>query len=281
MKNNIHIKIIKIISVLLIIFESTKNNLNINIGSFLLVLCIGEKFLNKNIEIKKLLKTSFNLYLIYIFFNIVTIVLNYAFKGIIINNNESLKIIKETLLLNGSYQFNLLIYINLLILFTSLFKFFIDKNKIIDILILITLFVFSIINNIFVLSFAYYSGYFFNKYENKFINYLIIALNIISFIFFKDYLYILLPILIYIIIKFISKYIKNYNLMNFISFVDDKNFGIFLIYYVILSLINLLNFDNTLPNNIGITILTYLLSIIIVIRIKFLPIVNNLVKNRI
>ena len=40
MKNNF----IKTISIFLIIFESTKSNLNINIGPFLLVLCVGEKF---------------------------------------------------------------------------------------------------------------------------------------------------------------------------------------------------------------------------------------------
>ena len=152
MKNNF----IKTISILLIIFESTKSNLNINIGPFLLVLCIGEKFLNKDIEIKKLLKTSFNLYLIYIFFNITTITLVSLLKGIIINNNESLRIIKETLLLNGSYQFNILIYIIVLILLTSIFKFIISKNKIIDTLILIILLSLSLINNIFLLTLAYY-----------------------------------------------------------------------------------------------------------------------------
>ena len=277
MKNNF----IKTISIFLIIFESTKSNLNINIGPFLLVLCIGEKFLNKNIEIKKLLKTSFNLYLIYIFFNIVTIVLNYAFKGIIINNNESLKIIKETLLLNGSYQFNILIYIIVLILLTSIFKFIISKNKIIDTLILIILLSLSLINDIFLLTLAYYLGYFFEKYENKYLNFFIIILNIISFIFFKSYLSLLLPILLYVFAKNISKHINNYNINSFISFIDNKNFGIFLIYEIVLSLINLLNFNNTLSNNIGITILTYLLSIIIVTRISLLPIINTLVKDRI
>lgn len=277
MKNNF----IKTISIFLIIFESTKSNLNINIGPFLLVLCVGEKFLNKNIEIKKLLKTSFNLYLIYIFFNIVTIVLNYAFKGIIINNNESLKIIKETLLLNGSYQFNILIYIIVLILLTSIFKFTISKNKIIDTLILIILLSLSLINDIFLLTLAYYLGYFFEKYENKYLNFFIIILNIISFIFFKSYLSLLLPILLYFFAKNISKHINNYNINSFISFIDNKNFGIFLIYEIVLSLINLLNFNNTLSNNIGITILTYLLSIIIVTRVSFLPIINTLVKDRI
>lgn len=277
MKNNF----IKTISIFLIIFESTKSNLNINIGPFLLILCIGEKFLNKNIEIKKLLKTSFNLYLIYIFFNIVTIVLNYAFKGIIINNNESLKIIKETLLLNGSYQFNILIYIIVLILLTSIFKFIISKNKIIDTLILIILLSLSLINDIFLLTLAYYLGYFFEKYENKYLNFFIIILNIISFIFFKSYLNLLLPILLYVFAKNISKHINNYNINSFISFIDNKNFGIFLIYEIVLSLINLLNFNNTLSNNIGITILTYLLSIIIVTRVSFLPIINTLVKDRI
>lgn len=277
MKNNF----IKTISIFLIIFESTKSNLNINIGPFLLVLCVGEKFLNKNIEIKKLLKTSFNLYLIYIFFNIVTIVLNYAFKGIIINNNESLKIIKETLLLNGSYQFNILIYIIVLILLTSIFKFIISKNKIIDSLILIILLSLSLINDIFLLTLAYYLGYFFEKYENKYLNFFIIILNIISFIFFKSYLSLLLPILLYVFTKNISKHINNYNINSFISFIDNKNFGIFLIYEIVLSLINLLNFNNTLSNNIGITILTYLLSIIIVTRVSFLPIINTLVKDRI
>ena len=277
MKNNF----IKTISILLIIFESTKSNLNINIGPFLLVLCVGEKFLNKNIEIKKLLKTSFNLYLIYIFFNIVTIVLNYAFKGIIINNNESLKIIKETLLLNGSYQFNILIYIIVLILLTSIFKFIISKNKIIDTLILIILLSLSLINDIFLLTLAYYLGYFFEKYENKYLNFFIIILNIISFIFFKSYLSLLLPILLYVFEKNISKHINNYSINSFISFIDNKNFGIFLIYEIVLSLINLLNFNNTLSNNIGITILTYLLSIIIVTRVSFLPIINNLIKDRI
>lgn len=277
MKNNF----IKTISIFLIIFESTKSNLNINIGPFLLVLCVGEKFLNKNIEIKKLLKTSFNLYLIYFFFNIVTIVLNYAFKGIIINNNESLKIIKETLLLNGSYQFNILIYIIVLILLTSIFKFIISKNKIIDSLILIILLSLSLINDIFLLTLAYYLGYFFEKYENKYLNFFIIILNIISFIFFKSYLSLLLPILLYVFTKNISKHINNYNINSFISFIDNKNFGIFLIYEIVLSLINLLNFNNTLSNNIGITILTYLLSIIIVTRVSFLPIINTLVKDRI
>lgn len=277
MKNNF----IKTISIFLIIFESTKSNLNINIGPFLLVLCVGEKFLNKNIEIKKLLKTSFNLYLIYIFFNIVTIVLNYAFKGIIINNNESLKIIKETLLLNGSYQFNILIYIIVLILLTSIFKFIISKNKIIDTLILIILLYLSLINDIFLLTLAYYLGYFFEKYENKYLNFFIIILNIISFIFFKSYLSLLLPILLYVFEKNISKHINNYSINSFISFIDNKNFGIFLIYEIVLSLINLLNFNNTLSNNIGITILTYLLSIIIVTRVSFLPIINNLIKDRI
>lgn len=277
MKNNF----IKTISIFLIIFESTKSNLNINIGPFLLVLCVGEKFLNKNIEIKKLLKTSFNLYLIYIFFNIVTIVLNYAFKGIIINNNESLKIIKETLLLNGSYQFNILIYIIVLILLTSIFKFIISKNKIIDTLILIILLSLSLINDIFLLTLAYYLGYFFEKYENKYLNFFIIILNIISFIFFKSYLSLLLPILLYVFEKNISKHINNYSINSFISFIDNKNFGIFLIYEIVLSLINLLNFNNILSNNIGITILTYLLSIIIVTRVSFLPIINNLVKDRI
>lgn len=277
MKNNF----IKTISIFLIIFESTKSNLNINIGPFLLVLCVGEKFLNKNIEIKKLLKTSFNLYLLYIFFNIVTIVLNYAFKGIIINNNESLKIIKETLLLNGSYQFNILIYIIVLILLTSIFKFIISKNKIIDSLILIILLSLSLINDIFLLTLAYYLGYFFEKYENKYLNFFIIILNIISFIFFKSYLSLLLPILLYVFTKNISKHINNYNINSFISFIDNKNFGIFLIYEIVLSLINLLNFNNTLSNNIGITILTYLLSIIIVTRVSFLPIINTLVKDRI
>lgn len=277
MKNNF----IKTISILLIIFESTKYNLNINIGPFLLVLCIGEKFLNKDIEIKKLLKTSFNLYLIYIFFNITTITLVSLLKGIIINNNESLKIIKETLLLNGSYQFNILIYIIVLILLTSIFKFIISKNKIIDTLILIILLSLSLINNIFLLTLAYYLGYFFEKYENKYLNFFTIILNIISFIFFKSYLSLLLPILLYVFVKNISKHINNYNINSFISFIDNKNFGIFLIYEIVLSLINLLNFNNTLSNNIGITILTYLLSIIIVTRVSFLPIINTLVKDRI
>ena len=277
MKNNF----IKTISILLIIFESTKSNLNINIGPFLLVLCIGEKFLNKDIEVKKLLKTSFNLYLIYIFFNITTITLVSLLKGIIINNNESLRIIKETLLLNGSYQFNILIYIIVLILLTSIFKFIISKNKIIDTLILIMLLSLSLINNIFLLTLAYYLGYFFEKYENKYLNFFIIILNIISFIFFKSYLSLLLPILLYIFVKNVSKHINNYNINSFISFIDNKNFGIFLIYEIVLSLINLLNFNNTLSNNIGITILTYLLSIIIVTRVSFLPIINTLVKNRI
>lgn len=277
MKNNF----IKTISILLIIFESTKYNLNINIGPFLLVLCIGEKFLNKDIEIKKLLKTSFNLYLIYIFFNITTITLVSLLKGIIINNNESLRIIKETLLLNGSYQFNILIYIIVLILLTSIFKFIISKNKIIDTLILIILLSLSLINNIFLLTLAYYLGYFFEKYENKYINFFIIILNIISFIFFKSYLSLLLPILLYVFVKNVSKHINNYNVNSFISFIDNKNFGIFLIYEIVLSLINLLNFNNTLSNNIGITILTYLLSIIIVTRVSFLPIINTLVKDKI
>lgn len=277
MKNNF----IKTISILLIIFESTKYNLNINIGPFLLVLCIGEKFLNKDIEIKKLLKTSFNLYLIYIFFNITTITLVSLLKGIIINNNESLRIIKETLLLNGSYQFNILIYIIVLILLTSIFKFIISKNKIIDTLILIILLSLSLINNIFLLTLAYYLGYFFEKYENKYLNFFIIILNIISFIFFKSYLSLLLPILLYVFVKNVSKHINNYNINSFISFIDNKNFGIFLIYEIVLSLINLLNFNNTLSNNIGITILTYLLSIIIVTRVSFLPIINTLVKDRI
>lgn len=277
MKNNF----IKTISILLIIFESTKSNLNINIGPFLLVLCIGEKFLNKDIEIKKLLKTSFNLYLIYIFFNITTITLVSLLKGIIINNNESLRIIKETLLLNGSYQFNILIYIIVLILLTSIFKFIISKNKIIDTLILIILLSLSLINNIFLLTLAYYLGYFFEKYENKYLNFFIIILNIISFIFFKSYLSLLLPILLYVFVKNVSKHINNYNINSFISFIDNKNFGIFLIYEIVLSLINLLNFNNTLSNNIGITILTYLLSIIIVTKVSFLPIINTLVKNRI
>lgn len=277
MKNNF----IKTISILLIIFESTKSNLNINIGPFLLVLCIGEKFLNKDIEVKKLLKTSFNLYLIYIFFNITTITLVSLLKGIIINNNESLRIIKETLLLNGSYQFNILIYIIVLILLTSIFKFIISKNKIIDTLILIILLSLSLINNIFLLTLAYYLGYFFEKYENKYLNFFIIILNIISFIFFKSYLSLLLPILLYVFVKNVSKHINNYNINSFISFIDNKNFGIFLIYEIVLSLINLLNFNNTLSNNIGITILTYLLSIIIVTRVSFLPIINTLVKNRI
>lgn len=277
MKNNF----IKTISILLIIFESTKYNLNINIGPFLLVLCIGEKFLNKDIEIKKLLKTSFNLYLIYIFFNITTITLVSLLKGIIINNNGSLRIIKETLLLNGSYQFNILIYIIVLILLTSIFKFIISKNKIIDTLILIILLSLSLINNIFLLTLAYYLGYFFEKYENKYLNFFIIILNIISFIFFKSYLSLLLPILLYVFVKNVSKHINNYNINSFISFIDNKNFGIFLIYEIVLSLINLLNFNNTLSNNIGITILTYLLSIIIVTKVSFLPIINTLVKNRI
>lgn len=277
MKNNF----IKTISILLIIFESTKSNLNINIGPFLLVLCIGEKFLNKDIEVKKLLKTSFNLYLIYIFFNITTITLVSLLKGIIINNNESLRIIKETLLLNGSYQFNILIYIIVLILLTSIFKFIISKNKIIDTLILIMLLSLSLINNIFLLTLAYYLGYFFEKYENKYLNFFIIILNIISFIFFKSYLSLLLPILLYVFVKNVSKHINNYNINSFISFIDNKNFGIFLIYEIVLSLINLLNFNNTLSNNIGITILTYLLSIIIVTRVSFLPIINTLVKDRI
>ena len=277
MKNNF----IKTISILLIIFESTKSNLNINIGPFLLVLCIGEKFLNKDIEIKKLLKTSFNLYLIYIFFNITTITLVSLLKGIIINNNESLRIIKETLLLNGSYQFNILIYIVVLILLTSIFKFIISKNKIIDTLILIILLSLSLINNIFLLTLAYYLGYFFEKYENKYLNFFIIILNIISFIFFKSYLSLLLPILLYVFVKNVSKHINNYNINSFISFIDNKNFGIFLIYEIVLSLINLLNFNNTLSNNIGITILTYLLSIIIVTRVSLLPIINTLVKDRI
>lgn len=277
MKNNF----IKTISILLIIFESTKSNLNINIGPFLLVLCIGEKFLNKDIEVKKLLKTSFNLYLIYIFFNITTITLVSLLKGIIINNNESLRIIKETLLLNGSYQFNILIYIIVLILLTSIFKFIISKNKIIDTLILIILLSLSLINNIFLLTLAYYLGYFFEKYENKYLNFFIIILNIISFIFFKSYLSLLLPILLYVFVKNISKHINNYNINSFISFIDNKNFGIFLIYEIVLSLINLLNFNNTLSNNIGITILTYLLSIIIVTRVSLLPIINTLVKDRI
>lgn len=277
MKNNF----IKTISILLIIFESTKYNLNINIGPFLLVLCIGEKFLNKDIEIKKLLKTSFNLYLIYIFFNITTITLVSLLKGIIINNNESLRIIKETLLLNGSYQFNILIYIIVLILLTSIFKFIISKNKIIDTLILIILLSLSLINNIFLLTLAYYLGYFFEKYENKYLNFFIIILNIISFIFFKSYLSLLLPILLYVFVKNVSKHINNYNINSFISFIDNKNFGIFLIYEIVLSLINLLNFNNTLSNNIGITILTYLLSIIIVTKVSFLPIINTLVKDRI
>ena len=277
MKNNF----IKTISILLIIFESTKSNLNINIGPFLLVLCIGEKFLNKDIEIKKLLKTSFNLYLIYIFFNITTITLVSLLKGIIINNNESLRIIKETLLLNGSYQFNILIYIIVLILLTSIFKFIISKNKIIDTLILIILLSLSLINDIFLLTIAYYLGYFFEKYENKYLNSFIIILNIISFIFFKSYLSLLLPILLYVFVKNISKHINNYNINSFISFIDNKNFGIFLIYEIVLSLINLLNFNNTLSNNIGITILTYLLSIIIVTRVSLLPIINTLVKDRI
>ncbi len=277
MKNNF----IKTISILLIIFESTKSNLNINIGPFLLVLCIGEKFLNKDIEIKKLLKTSFNLYLIYIFFNITTITLVSLLKGIIINNNESLRIIKETLLLNGSYQFNILIYIIVLILLTSIFKFIISKNKIIDTLILIILLSLSLINNIFLLTLAYYLGYFFEKYENKYLNFFIIILNIISFIFFKSYLSLLLPILLYVFVKNVSKHINNYNINSFISFIDNKNFGIFLIYEIVLSLINLLNFNNTLSNNIGITILTYLLSIIIVTRVSLLPIINTLVKDRI
>lgn len=277
MKNNF----IKTISILLIIFESTKSNLNINIGPFLLVLCIEEKFLNKDIEIKKLLKTSFNLYLIYIFFNITTITLVSLLKGIIINNNESLRIIKETLLLNGSYQFNILIYIIVLILLTSIFKFIISKNKIIDTLILIILLSLSLINNIFLLTLAYYLGYFFEKYENKYINFFIIILNIISFIFFKSYLSLLLPILLYVFVKNVSKHINNYNVNSFISFIDNKNFGIFLIYEIVLSLINLLNFNNTLSNNIGITILTYLLSIIIVTRVSFLPIINTLVKDKI
>ncbi len=207
--------------------------------------------------------------------------LNYAFKGIIINNNESLKIIKETLLLNGSYQFNILIYIIVLILLTSIFKFIISKNKIIDTLILIILLSLSLINDIFLLTLAYYLGYFFEKYENKYLNFFIIILNIISFIFFKSYLSLLLPILLYVFAKNISKHINNYNINSFISFIDNKNFGIFLIYEIVLSLINLLNFNNTLSNNIGITILTYLLSIIIVTRVSFLPIINTLVKDRI
>lgn len=283
MKNNLCINILKIISVIVLIFETVAVDLNLTIklGASIFILCAGIKFLRKDIEIKKLLITSLSLYLVYIFWNITYNVLISLINGDLIGNSELFYIIKDILLLNTTYHFWILKYIIILLLSTIILKHIIDRNKILDTVILIITFLLPIFNDAFILLFAYVAGYYFTRYHNKYLSYIIIVLNIVSIILFRPYLNLLLPILLLIFFRFISKYINN-TFKIIISFMQVQNFGIFLIFGIVLEIINLINLNNTgISNLLGITTLTYLLSIITITWFNFLPFVENLVKERI
>ena len=212
-----YINFLKFISIILVIFihciSKAWNASDVNSNMFkvltfidsiarvcvpIFAMCSGAIFLNRDDSIKKIIfKYILKIYIIFIIFNFsYKLVDLFIYKDGVLNINILFTFLKDSLLLRSIYHLWYLKIVIIMYAFIPIFKLLINKNKYINHIILITLFIIFSVLPIFIKeshfiyicgSFGYllyfYLGFYLDKYKFKFENIIFFILSIVSLIY--------------------------------------------------------------------------------------------------
>ena len=314
-----YINFLKFISIILVIFihciSKAWNASDVNSNMFkvltfidsiarvcvpIFAMCSGAIFLNRDDSIKKIIfKYILKIYIIFIIFNFsYKLVDLFIYKDGILNMNILLSFLKDSFLLRSIYHLWYLKIVIIMYAFIPLFKLLINKNKYINHIILLVLFITFTILPMFIKeshfiyicgSFGYllyfYLGFYLDKYKFKFENIIFCILSIISLIYTyintinlciklnmpnEEYLgYQRINILLMAVFVFIlAKHFKYDKISKFLDIEAIHNFNIYLFHgFVIgglqyLKIINVYKYNNIIMLFINV-ILVYICCFII------------------